>query len=182
MGIELLVLAGLTMGAAHLKGKQQQSQYEDQAEIYAQQANAVAAEGALKARERSRQIAKLGSQQKTSFLQSGVTLQGTPMNVLSDTYKTGREDIDLLKKNYEAKTGSLIAQANQSLKTGRSSYQQSLLSGAMSVGTMAVMGGIGGASGASGGASSFSASSQSMGAVTQPTSISTSYGGTLYGT
>lgn len=182
MGVELLILGGLMMGAAHIKGKQQQNQYEDQAEIYAQQANVVATEGAIKARERSKQIARLGSQQKTSFLQSGITLQGTPMNVLSDTYKTGREDIDLTKKNYEAKTGSLIAQANQSLKTGRSAYQQSMLDGVMSVGTMAVMGGVGG--GASGDASSggLSASSQSMGGVTQPTSISTSYGGSFYGT
>lgn len=117
----LLLGAGLAMNAVSAF-----NQYENAED----QANALAREGALKAKERDKQTRRLAGQQKSSFLSSGISLEGvdgTVNAILSDTYKTGLEDVDLIKKNYNNASKSTIGQARANLigslgKTAISAY------------------------------------------------------------
>lgn len=69
------------------------------------QASATVAEGASAAEERGKRAQFLAGQQKTSFLSSGLSLEGTPLAVLSATYDTASADV-----------GNIIAGANRSSK------------------------------------------------------------------
>ena len=82
------------------------------------QANAVAREGALKAREREKKTLKLAGKQKASFAASGISLTGDEGlfgTFLNDTYDTGMEDINLIKENYNTRAGSVMSGARSQL-------------------------------------------------------------------
>ena len=68
--------------------------------------------------ERARQARKLMSQQKTSFLKSGVYFSGSPTDVINETYNTSITDIDTLKRNANNQIKSLQNQANLGFISG----------------------------------------------------------------
>lgn len=86
------------------------------------QANATVAEGEIVAKNKAKEIAKKAAVQKVSFLNSGLTLEGTPMNVIESTFNTGLEDINLITSNYNAK-------AKSQMSAGRTAALSSLASG-----------------------------------------------------
>ena len=77
------------------------------------QAKSVAAEGAMKAKERAKQTRMLAGKQKASFLNSGISLEGegTTQNMFDDTYGTGLEDINQIKSNYNAQSKNIMGAA-----------------------------------------------------------------------
>lgn len=82
------------------------------------QAKAVAAEGALKARQRDLQTRRLASSQKTSFLNSGISLTGegdVADVIMSDTYTTGLEDVNQIKDNYNQQSKNIMGAARAKL-------------------------------------------------------------------
>lgn len=197
MGIEMAVFAAVNMASSYVKGREQQKQAYRQAELYnrqaeqynrqaeqhnrqarmiAQQTKGVAEEGAIKAAERAKRAKILGAKQKASFLNAGVTLQGTPQSIIADTYKTGLEDIELIKKNYDQRNANIMTQAKMAQEEGmmavergqmagarglaaaaggRSAFIGSMVDGLSSVGTMAVMSGGFGVENMGGGISDF---------------------------
>ncbi len=82
------------------------------------QANAVAREGAIKAKEREKKLLRLAGSQKASFAASGISLTGDEGLfgvTLKDTYKTGFEDINLIKENYNTQASSIMSGARSQL-------------------------------------------------------------------
>ncbi len=59
-----------------------------------QTGKAIVKQGALEATRRKHQIIAKAAKQKTSFLSSGLTLQGTPQSVLESTFTIGKQDVE----------------------------------------------------------------------------------------
>lgn len=70
--------------------------------------------------ERAREAAKLMSQQKSSFLKGGVYFDGTPEQVIGETYDFMNQDIDALKNNANTNIKNIMRQ-------GRTAFVTSLL-------------------------------------------------------
>ena len=93
------------------------------------QAKATKVEAEQQIQEKARQAAKLMSQQKSSFLKGGVYFEGSPEDVINETFDFANEDIRRLTNN-----------ANTSIKNtmrkGRTAFATSLMD--------AVVGGLSG--------------------------------------
>lgn len=99
-------------------------------------AKATVAEGEIVARNKAQEVMRKTASQKVSFLNSGLTLEGTPMNVIESTFNTGLEDINQISGNYNTK-------AKNQINAGRSAAIESLGSG-FSNAAMPGMGNVGG--------------------------------------
>ena len=109
----ILAVAGLANGAV---------QGISQARNARNEAKALQAQTKDKVNERARQARKLMSQQKTSFLKSGVYLEGTPEAVINETYDTSLEDINAMIKDTDIATNNLMRQ-------GRTAFFSSIIDG-----------------------------------------------------
>lgn len=77
------------------------------------QAQQTVKQGEIDAQQRATRVNYNASQQTASFLASGLTLEGTPMDVVNETFKTGKQDVDNIRQGADAKAKNQIA-------TGRS--------------------------------------------------------------
>lgn len=114
MGLETVLLIAGTLGKAHM-----------QASAAEAQAKQAVREGELEAQERAKRTRAKAGAQKTSFLSSGLTLEGTPMSAIQATFKTGLEDVDLVLSNADRR-------AKNAHRAGRSQVIGTLASGARS--------------------------------------------------
>lgn len=85
-------------------------------------AKATIAEGDIVASNKAKEVARKAAGQRVSFLNSGITLEGTPMNVIESTFNTGLEDINQIRSNYDTK-------AKNQISAGRTAAINSLASG-----------------------------------------------------
>ena len=81
---------------------------------YQAQANLDAAN--LASKEKAKQIRYAAARQTTSFLSSGLTLEGTPEAVIGETYDTGLEDLNQISKNASTTNSNLINITNMNNK------------------------------------------------------------------
>jgi hypothetical protein len=100
------------------------------------QAKATIAEGNLATQNKAKEVALKAARQKSSFLTSGLTLEGTPMSVIENTFNTGIEDIKALGSNYNSQSKNIMAQGRTkalssfaSLGTGMSMSGSGMFSG-----------------------------------------------------
>ncbi len=148
MGLETaLLVGGLALGGYGMASSYQNSQ---------NQAKALKSEAALKASERAKEATALAAEQKVSFLNSGIALTGeensTPTSVMSSTYAKGKEDINQIKENYNAKLESVYSSQRSNFLSGLGmmalgTAASGLLSGISLGGSTAVTGGVGGSTG-----------------------------------
>jgi len=82
------------------------------------QAKATIAEGNLVAKNKAQEVQLKAARQQSSFLTSGLTLEGTPMSVIESTFNTGIEDINQIRSNYGAQAKNQIA-AGRSAALGK---------------------------------------------------------------
>ena len=105
------------------------------------EAKAVQEQAITQMNERARQARKLMSQQKTSFLKSGVYFDsGSPLGVINETYDVMSKDIKAMAKDTNTKVNNLMRQ-------GKTAFFGSILegvaNGAMSfLGTQGMMKGL----------------------------------------
>lgn len=116
MGIETIVLLGLT-GLSTMNSINSSEK----------EAKATIAEGNIAASNKSKETRAKAARLSSSFLNSGLTLEGTPMSTIENTYNTGLEDINQISSNYNNKAKSIISK-------GRSSALSSFASGIMGMG------------------------------------------------
>lgn len=96
----------------------------DQAARSAQsQAKAAVAEGDIAAENKAKQTRLRVARQQLSFINSGLTLEGTPMSVLEGTFATGLEDIQQIQSNAQTT-------AKNALRAGRTQVLGGLAQGA----------------------------------------------------
>lgn len=101
------------------------------------EAKATVEEGKQKAKQRSRQALKLASQQKSSFLHSGIALtgdDGTTGALLNETYDDSLEDIQLIKSNYSNRAKSILSKGRSEFIGSLGSAAFGLASGLASAG------------------------------------------------
>ena len=78
-------------------------------------AKSVIKAGNIEAARRTQEIRELAAVQRVSYIAAGLELEGTPQAVISDTYRTGIEDIKAIKSSYQAKAKSIVKSAQTSL-------------------------------------------------------------------
>lgn len=114
MGIETVLIIGATMLSAGAKMSAAQDE-----------ADAAMREGNLAAKNKSRQTRYRAASQQSSFLNSGLTLEGTPMAAIQSTFSMGLEDITQIQDNARSK-------AKSALSKGRSEAIASIMKGGAS--------------------------------------------------
>jgi hypothetical protein len=160
MGIELAIITAVVSAAASVTGGVMAHQQGKA------QAKAAARQGDILAKESEKKTLKLAAAQKASFLSSGLTLEGTPQDVIGETFTLGKEDIGQIKDYY-----------GQQAKNAYSAGRTQLITGiASAAGTLAIAG-MGLAS--AGGSLAGSAGSSSAGGSLAGSAGSSSAGGTI---
>lgn len=98
MGIEVAIAMAVmsAVNTMHTAGKE---------------AKAVTKQAQLDAKNKAISTKAKAAMQKTSFLSSGFTLEGTPMNVLDSTFTTGQQDISQIISNANTKSKNIISSA-----------------------------------------------------------------------
>lgn len=111
MGLETIAILGLSL----LQADAQIKQSEDQAQAVIDQAN-------LDAENKSKETRLRAARQQVSFLNSGLTLQGTPLAAINNTFQIGIADINQITSNAEKQAKNIIS-------SGRTQALSSLASG-----------------------------------------------------
>jgi hypothetical protein len=75
------------------------------------QAKAVVAEGNLAMQNKANDVRRKGAATQVSFLNSGLTLEGTPMGAIMGIYDTGLQDINQMGSIYNSKSKNIISSA-----------------------------------------------------------------------
>lgn len=114
MGIETIALTALSVGMQALQGQQQMKNARAQA-------SAIAQQGALDAQNKARETQLKAARLKSSFLNSGLTLEGTPMKVIEGTYDIGLQDINQIIGNANARSKNTMAAARSEALGGLAS-------------------------------------------------------------
>lgn len=117
-GLETFLLVGLSIAKAD-------------ADIRAaeKQAQAVVAQGNIQAKNKAKQIQRQASRAKVSFLQSGLTLEGTPITAIESIFDTGLEDINLIRTNTNTQAKNILSQARNRAILGLASTALTVASG-----------------------------------------------------
>lgn len=123
MGIETAIIAGLSVASAI--GNYNQSKSESRQ---------TAHQGAIAAQNRADEIKKLASRQRVSYLQAGLELEGTPQNVINDTYETGIADVNNIIGAYNQKSKNIMTKARADLLGGLAKAGASAFAGGGSSG------------------------------------------------
>lgn len=140
MGVEAAIaMAALQVGGGLLSASSSARQGKKQAEALIEQGN-------LAAGQKAKQVSKAAASQKVSFLNSGLMLEGTPMNVIESTFNTGLEDINQISTNANrAAKNAVSAARTQAISSIVSGFGSAAMS---SVGMMNFGGGAGFGAGA----------------------------------
>lgn len=103
MGIEtaLIIGAGVLTGASVIGGMKAADA----------QAKQIVRQGEAQARSEARKTKLLAGEQRASFLSSGLTLEGTPMDFINETYNTGIQDTRQILDNARAQSKNVVKQA-----------------------------------------------------------------------
>lgn len=101
------------------------------------ESDAAIEEGNIASENKAKETKLAAARQESSFLSSGLTLEGTPMASINETYETGLSDLAQIKSNYETKASNIMSQARSQVLTRFAT-------------TAATMGLFSGASGATG--------------------------------
>jgi len=107
-----IIALALTATATYMQYEQQKSAQRANEEAAAQTALYEQQKTELELQEHRRQVQRLKSQQRTAFLTSGVTLSGTPEDVLADTDFQADLDEQLIRWEGDQRVSSAMAGAS----------------------------------------------------------------------
>jgi len=115
MGKSLVALAAIgtavSAGASVIGGIQQKNAADDQAA-------AAQKESELRARAEARENIALESRQRVAFLNSGVSLEGSPLLVLEESRRRGSENVGSILQSGQTQASSLRASGRSALIGG----------------------------------------------------------------
>lgn len=112
MGFETILFAAFTGLRAISQIRTAKKQAEVTTRNVAAQAGAIKTESELATKERAKELRLRVARQTSSFLSSGLTLEGTPTTVLEETFQVGTEDIQNIAKNAQTSIDNLVAGGN----------------------------------------------------------------------
>lgn len=91
-----------------------------------EQANIIAREASVRARQKASGVGKFQQRQAHAYLKSGVRLEGTPIQVLEETRRKGIEEVNAIVSQGEAQVGLAAQRAQMTKRAGRSAAMQAL--------------------------------------------------------
>jgi hypothetical protein len=100
MGIETIAMLGLSA----ISGIGQMKQAKNEAKTVVREAD-------IAATNRAKQIKAQAGAAKTSFLQSGLLLEGTPQAAIDSIFNTGLEDLNLIRNNANTRAKGIMSSA-----------------------------------------------------------------------
>ncbi len=138
MGIETVLFASLIA----VQAISQISNASSSAKIASQNASAkseaLRAEGDIAVAERAKEVRLRAARQTSSFITSGLTLEGTPTNVIDETFEVGIADIENIGANFQTSRRNIIssgdAEAQSINRAGQSATIGTIVSGFSSFG------------------------------------------------
>ena len=100
MGIETIAIIGLSL----FQAKASMDAAEDQAQAGIDQAN-------IQSENKAKEVRIKAARQRSSFLNSGLTLEGTPLSAINSTFNSGIADINQITSNANKSSKNLISNA-----------------------------------------------------------------------
>lgn len=82
-------------------------------------AAAIRAQMLVDVRNRADEVSARTSRAKVSFLNSGLTLEGTPLSALEGMFEAGLEDITIMRQNAGVRIGNVHARAEDTARRAR---------------------------------------------------------------
>lgn len=123
MGIATVGLIALTAFQAVSQIKTSTKQATTSARNAVAKARALKAEGDIAVQERAKQVRLRAARQTSSFITSGLTLEGTPMDVLGETFDVGIADIENIGTNFQTSRMNVLrggeAEVESAIRSGR---------------------------------------------------------------
>lgn len=112
-------------------GIQANQAYSTEAGMLQSQSNQALDQAAMEAQSKANDVRQYAADQSEQYASSGVTLEGTPAQVLADTRKRGQQEVNAISQRGAFQAQLMRTQANQMKAQGRSA----LLGGIMKAGT-----------------------------------------------
>lgn len=97
------------------------------------QANQAIREAQINAEAKANDVRQFAGQQQEEYSSSGVTMAGTPAEVLADTHKRGQTEVDAIARRGAFQAQLMRTQANQAKASGRNAILGGLLKAGTSV-------------------------------------------------
>jgi len=136
MAVETIAKAGLKVAS----GIAANNAAKDEANALQEQAKVAAEDSARQMDQHAREVKRFAGDQAESFLSSGVTMDGSPAEVLAQTRSLGQQELNVMRQQGNAQAKLYTNQANKALKSGR----MALIGSLIGAGTGLVSAGIGG--------------------------------------
>lgn len=133
----MAVMTVLSAVSSIAGGMQKQQAANREAQALENQATLTEQEAQVEAQIHATRVRKFAANQKSAFLKNGVTLEGSPLAVLDETYKFGQEEVDSIVRSGAAKAQLYRDKAEISRNEGRASLLGGIGSG---VGSLASRG------------------------------------------
>lgn len=121
MGVPAAFIAAavITAGGKILGGMAERDAQKNRAGILEDNARLAAAESEARAKRRALEVRKFAANQKLAFLKNGVTLEGSPLLALDETYALGQEEVNAISKSGQAQASAYWREAQIAKKQGR---------------------------------------------------------------
>jgi len=139
--VPLLVLGtAVTAGASIYGGIQANKAAQQESALLAEQGRIAQEQADEEAKSHAQDVRRFAAGQSLSFLANGVSLAGSPLLVLDDTYKQGQKEVDAIVKSGKSQASLYTQRANITANEGRASLIGGVASGVGSVTSSAIAG------------------------------------------
>ncbi len=108
MGFATAIFVGLTAAQAISGISTANSQAKVARQNATAKADALKKEGDLAVSEKAKEVKLRAARQVSSFITSGLTLEGTPTDVLNETFDVGIADVENIGANYQTSRMSVL--------------------------------------------------------------------------
>jgi hypothetical protein len=114
-----------------LGGFQAEQAYNSQAGALQAQSDQAIRAAIMNAQAKANDVRQIAGEQQEQYASSGVTLAGTPAQVLADTRFKGQQEVNAIQQQGAFQAQLMRTQANQARSSGRSSMLGGLLKAGM---------------------------------------------------
>jgi len=135
------IFTGLSGVAQVFSGIQANKAAQSQARAQENQSQITLNESIVEAKRIDRENRIFKKRQKLAFLKNGITLEGSPLLVLEETRKLGKEEVASILRSGRAKSQFLFSEAKTIRRQGRAQLIGSALGGISTFGKLAVQNG-----------------------------------------